>query len=386
MSSSVNLSEYVAGILEDIRRNGQQAVKKYGKKFDGYDGSLALEKEEWKAGEEIPREDRITITHVIERIKRHHQDQVMTSNLVQRDGSLYGLVYRPIKRVGLYVPGGKPLPSSLIMTAVPALIAGVGEIVLTTPPSNEKIDPYTLFIADYLGIDEVYKVGGVQAIGLLTYGAGVKAVDKIFGPGNKYVNEAKRQVFGQVGIDGLAGPSNICVIADDTPDPEVVLADLQSQLEHGEHSSAWLLTTSRNLSSYCNREGISVEKLGDLATCVRKSNEIAPEHLQIMTSDPLDLLDKVQNAGAVYLGSYTPTAAADYFLGVNHVLPTGRTARFSSVLTVADFLKPISLAYTSQMDFFKNRDLGMRFAEIEGMSKHRQSMEVRIDEKKDERS
>lgn len=379
----MNLSDYVGGILEDIRINGQEAVKKYAKKFDGYAGSLTLEEQEWKTGKEIPEEDQMVITETMERVRRYHQDQVVKGNLTQRDGSLYGLIYRPIRRVGLYVPGGKPLPSSLIMTGVPAVIAGVDEIVLATPPTNGRVNPYILFIAEQLGIDEIYKAGGAQAIGLLAYGAGIEPVDKIFGPGNKYVNEAKRQVFGQVGIDGLAGPSNICIIADDTTDSNLVLADLQAQLEHGEDSNAWLLTTSRNLSRYCSGERINVEEFDNLESCVSRSNEIAPEHLQIMTSEPLELMDKVQNAGAVYLGSYTPTAAADYFLGVNHVLPTGGTAKFGSVLTVNDFLKSISLAYAGKREFLDKSHLGMQFAEIEGMSKHRKSLEVRIDEKTD---
>ncbi len=229
-------------------------------------------------------------------------------------GSIYGLIKVPIDRIGIYVPGGKPLPSSLLMVAVPAQIAGVKDIIITSSPKEGKVNPYIIYIAKELGISEIYKVGGIQAIAAMTYGIGMKKVDKIFGPGNQYVNEAKRQVFGDVGIDSLAGPSEVCVIADETADKDYVLNDLLSQLEHGAESKAFLVTTSKQIYDYCQKEGIDRYFCKDIFECADKANEIAPEHLEILTKEPELILSLIRNAGAVYLGEYTPPVpAADYF-------------------------------------------------------------------------
>ena len=372
------LESYVAGMLRDIRERGIEAVREYSMRFDGYDGPFRVSEEEFtEAVRSISQRDREIILRTIERLWEYHEKQMEKERLFLKNGSLYGLIYRPIRRIGIYVPGGKPLPSTLMMVAVPAKIAGVKEIAVTIPPKDGRVNPYVLYVADLLGIDEVYKLGGVQAIGAMAYGIGMEKVDKIFGPGNRFVNEAKRQVFGVVGIDSLAGPSEIAVIADGTAEKEYVLADLLSQLEHGKDSKAWLLTTSRELAEYCSREGIEVMLCETLEECAGKANEIAPEHLEIITENPMELVDLIENAGAIYLGPYTPVPAADYFLGVNHVLPTGRAARFSGVLTVRDFLKPISVAQVSREEFLAERELGLRLAEIEGMTFHRRSMEVR---------
>ncbi|NJE04759.1 histidinol dehydrogenase [Thermococcus sp. M36] len=372
------LESYVAGMLKDIRERGIEAVREYSRRFDGYDGPFRVSREEFnEAVQSIPQRDREIILRTIERLWEYHERQMERERLFLKNGSLYGLIYRPIRRIGIYVPGGKPLPSTLMMVGVPAKIAGVKEIAVTTPPKDGKVNPYVLYVADLLGIDEVYKLGGVQAIGAMAYGVGMKKVDKIFGPGNRFVNEAKRQVFGVVGIDSLAGPSEIAVIADETAEKEYVLADLLSQLEHGKDSKAWLLTTSRELAEYCSREGIEVVLCETLEECAEKANEIAPEHLEIITERPMELVDLIENAGAIYLGPYTPVPAADYFLGVNHVLPTGGAAKFSGVLTVRDFMKPISVAQVSREEFLAERELGIRLAEIEGMEAHRRSMEVR---------
>ena len=372
------LESYVAGMLRDIRERGIEAVREYSRRFDGYDGPFRVTGEEFtEAVRSISQRDREIILRTIERLWEYHEKQMEKERLFLKNGSLYGLIYRPIRRIGIYVPGGKPLPSTLMMVAVPAKIAGVKEIAVTIPPKNGRVNPYVLYVADLLGIDEVYKLGGVQAIGAMAYGIGMEKVDKIFGPGNRFVNEAKRQVFGVVGIDSLAGPSEIAVIADGTAEKEYVLADLLSQLEHGKDSKAWLLTTSKELAAYCSREGIEVMLCETLEECAGKANEIAPEHLEIITENPMELVDLIENAGAIYLGPYTPVPAADYFLGVNHVLPTGGAARFSGVLTVRDFLKPISVAQVSREEFLAERELGLRLAEIEGMAFHRRSMEVR---------
>ncbi|WP_148882289.1 histidinol dehydrogenase [Thermococcus aciditolerans] len=373
-----DLESYVAGMLKDIRERGIEAVREYSKKFDNYDGPFRVTEEEFEeAVERIPEKDREIIVRTVERLWEYHERQMERERLFLKNGSLYGLIYRPIRRIGIYVPGGKPLPSTLMMVAVPAKIAGVKEIAVTIPPKEGKVNPYVLYVAELLGIDEVYKLGGVQAIGAMAYGVGMEKVDKIFGPGNKFVNEAKRQVFGVVGIDSLAGPSEIAVIADKTAEKDYVLADLLSQLEHGKDSKAWLLTTSKELADYCSRDGIEVVLCESLEECAEKANEIAPEHLEIITERPMELVDLIENAGAIYLGPYTPVPAADYFLGVNHVLPTGGAAKFSGVLTVRDFLKPISIAQVSREEFLAERELGLRLAEIEGMVFHRRSMEVR---------
>jgi histidinol dehydrogenase len=379
----MKLKKYVDEILTEVRSEGVKAVRKYSEKFDDFSGPLKLNQEDRDVSSEIPVEDKQAIKKIMDRVENLHERQNPEDDLFFQEGSVYGRFYRPVGRVGIYVPGGKPLPSSLIMSGVPARIAGVEEIVLASPPTDGEIDKYTLYTAGLLGIDEVYRMGGAQAVGALAYGAGMDSVDKIFGPGNKYVNEAKRQVYGQVGIDGLAGPSEVCVVADETARREEVLADLKSQLEHGEDARAWLFTTSNELGKYCNEERIEVELMSDKKSCMSRANEIAPEHLEINTDKPSSLLQYVKNAGAVYLGEFTPSAAADYFLGTNHVLPTGKAARFDSVLTVRDFMKPISFAWTSEKEFRNNSQLGERMAEIEGMTAHKNSLEVRKNEKED---
>jgi len=376
----MEIKPYVANILDEIESEGLTAVRKFSEEFDDYRGPLKVEKESFLSPEEFPPEELGAIRSAIDRIRSHHSRTIPEDNLYLKSGSLYGTVFRAIDKIGIYVPGGRPLPSSLMMTAIPAQLAGVGEIVVTSPPSDGEVDPYVLLVANILGIDKVYRLGGAQAIGALAYGTGLPAVDKIFGPGNKYVNEAKRQVYGEVGIDGLAGPSEVCVIADETADKTHVLADLRSQLEHGEDSRAWLLTTSSELADHCTNSRAEIELKDDLESCLDRANDIAPEHLEIMTADGATLLDDVKNAGAVYLGSFTPAAAADYFLGVNHVLPTGGAARFDSVLTVRDFMKPVSVANVGSEEYFATSDIGKKLAKIERMADHLNSLEVREDE------
>ena len=373
----MDLKKTVRDILEDIESNGLSAVKKYSSKFDNYDGELSLSDDEWQSSQSVSEYDKEVVDRIAKRLTEYHARQKGTDDVYKKGDSLFGLVTRPINRVGIYVPGGKPLPSTLLMTVIPAKLAGVKEIVVCTPPNDGTVHPLIIYIAQLFEIKELYKVGGVQAIGAMTYGAGMEAVDKIFGPGNAFVNEAKRQVYGEVGIDSLAGPSEICVIADDSAVPEYVKEDLLSQREHGSDSKAWLLTTSQKLSDYCSDPTINTLLFDNLDECVRKANQIAPEHLEIITEEPMTLAEKINTAGAVYLGNYTPVPSADYFMGSNHVLPTGRAARFSSVLTVADFQRKMTLASLSKDEFMKDRDLGIRMATIEGLEHHRKSMEVR---------
>ncbi len=373
----MNTKKIVREILEDIERRGMKAINKYSRAFDNYDGELTLSASEWQGSQSVSEYDRQIVERIAQRLTQYHERQLTRDDIYFKGDSLFGLVNRPIARVGLYIPGGKPLPSTLLMSLIPAKLAGVSEIVVCTPPKNGTVHPLIIYIAQKFSVKELYKVGGVQAIGAMTYGVGMKGVDKIFGPGNAFVNEAKRQVYGEVGIDSLAGPSEICVIADSTAEPEYVRQDLLSQREHGQDSQAWLLTTSKTLHQYCTDPTINTLLFDDLASCVQKANEIAPEHLEIITENPLKLVESIKTAGALYLGEYTPVPSADYFLGSNHVLPTGRAARFSSVLTVNDFQRKMTLASLSKEEFMRDRELGIRMAQIEGLEHHRKSMEVR---------
>ena len=379
----MNLEKYVREILADLKENREEALDRYSEKFDGYVGDYIVSREEIRAAEDIPEKDKKVIDKIIERVKKVHEKQKQEDSLIVEEDSIFGLIKRPIERIGIYVPGGKPLPSTLIMVGIPALIAGVEEIVVTTPPVDGKMNPYVLYVASSLGIDEIYKIGGIQAIGSMTYGIGMNRVNKIYGPGNRFVNETKRQVYGDVGIDCLAGPSEVAVIADETSDIDSVRYDLLAQAEHDDDAKSWLLTNCEELKKEIDHEQVKVIVSSTLEKCVERANEIAPEHLEILTENPRALLPSVKNAGAVYLGRYTPAAAADYFLGVNHVLPTDGAAKYSSVLTVNDFTKKISVAETGYKDFDQDSELGERMAEIEGMEYHRRSIEVRKDEKKD---
>lgn len=376
----MNIENYVKNILEEVQKEGIEALRRYSKKFDDYEGKFKVSEDELSTGDEIPEKDKETIDRIIKRVEKHHECQKRSDEFYQNKGSLYGLIYRPIERIGIYVPGGKSLVSSLIMSGVPANVAGVDEVVISSPPKDGKLDPYFLYTAKTLGFSDIYKIGGIQAIASMAYGVCSENVDKIIGPGNKYVNEAKRQLFGTVGIDCLAGPSEICIIADETAETDNIISDLEAQLEHGESSKAWLLTTAKDLKESVGdgRDRIEISLKDDLVGCVEKANEIAPEHLQINTELPMRLIDEVKNAGAVYLGNYTPAAAADYFLGVNHVLPTGKAAKFHSVLNVMDFMKPISFAHVDKKEYSDNFKLGVRMAKIEDMEKHKKSMEERI--------
>ncbi len=369
---------YVKEILADIKNRGIDAVMEYSRKFDGYSGDIRVSGDEFtEAIEIIPEYEKDIIKRAYRRILDNHRMQLNSDRMRFSRGSIYGIRYTPLQRIGMYIPGKKALPSTVMMIGAPAMIAGVRDIIITSAPmDNGKINPYTLYIADMLGIKEVYKLGGIQAIGAMAFGTGMDRVDKIFGPGNSYVNEAKRQVFGITGIDGLYGPSEIMVISDGTSNNEYIMADLDSQLEHGITSKAWLLTTSRKQEGI-NNSRVEVTICRNVDEMIAMANEIAPEHLEILASNPMEIFSKIKNAGAVYVGEYAPVPAGDYFLGVNHLLPTGGTARFSSVLTVDDFMKKTSFASVSRSDFMEDVELGLSLANIENMPLHRRSMEVR---------
>ena len=317
----------------------------------------------------------------------------------ETDGVVTGQKIIPIEKVGLYVPGGTAAyPSSVLMNAIPAKIAGTKEIVMVTPPTGGSVNPAILAAAKIAGVDRIFKIGGAQAVAALAYGTeSVPKVDKIVGPGNAYVAEAKRQVFGRVAIDMIAGPSEILVVADEKSNPKYVAADLLSQAEHDKNASAVLICTSQELAvavqqeieiqlSSLPREEIaraSIESNGkiivtsSIADAISAANEIAPEHLELCMDNPFDYLDKIKNAGSIFMGRFCPEALGDYFAGPNHTLPTSGTARFSSPLSVDDFVKKSQYTYYTDEAFSKIADKVAYFAEKEGLLAHARSATVR---------
>lgn len=393
--------ESVKQILKDVKEKGDQAVIHYTKKFDGVELSpqefeVPFSKLE-EAYEKLDEETRRALKVAYERVRKFHEAQVENSFFIEEEGMVLGQKVIPMERAGLYVPGGKAAyPSTVIMNAVPAIVAGVKEIIMCSPNPNR----YTLAAAFICGIEKVYRIGGAQAVGAMAYGTEtIKKVDKIVGPGNIFVALAKKNVYGYVDIDSIAGPSEILVIADKDANPEWVAADLLSQAEHDELAAAILVTTSKELAEKVkdilynrflvnfSRESIakkSLENYGhafivdDLDTAVEVSNYIAPEHLEIMTENPFDLLNKIKHAGAIFLGEYSTEPLGDYVLGPNHVLPTGRAARFSSPLGVYDFIKRSSVIYVTQEGFNRVERYARKIAEAEGLEAHKLGVEVRL--------
>ena len=403
-SDTEEYERIVKEILKDVKENGDRAVLKYTEKFDKVKLSpeeLKISEEELeKAYREIDEDIRKAFEIAFERVKNFHMSQLEKSYFLEEEGILLGQKVIPVERAGLYVPGGKAsYPSSVIMNAVPAIVAGVKEIVMVSPNPNI----YTLAAAYICGIKTVYRIGGAQAIGALAFGTKtIKKVDKIVGPGNIFVALAKKNVYGYVDIDSIAGPSEILVIADETANPEWVATDLLSQAEHDELAASILITTSENLAievkdilynrilpNFERKEiaKASLDRYGhifvvdslDLATDL--ANYIAPEHLEILTKNPFELLEKIKHAGAIFLGEYSTEPLGDYILGPNHVLPTGRSARFSSPLGVYDFIKRSSIIYVKKEGFYKVKDYVKSMATAEGLVAHRLSVEIREKEK-----
>jgi histidinol dehydrogenase len=334
-------------------------------------------------------------------IREYHQLQKEKTWLqTKSNGVILGQLITPVQRVGVYVPGGKAIyPSTLLMNVIPAQVAGVKSIAIVTPPDSEgKINPKILAAANILGITEIYKVGGAQAIAALAYGTQtIRPVHKIVGPGNIYVARAKRAVFGRVDIDMIAGPSEICVVADEFANPTFVAADLLSQAEHDEMASAILVTHSKKLAFDVIRElesqteksvrrDIIEESLAnfgyifltkDIESSIELANELAPEHLELMLKDPFSYLSKIENAGAIFLGEYTPEPIGDYFAGPNHTLPTASTAKFSSPLGVYDFMKKSSIIYYPKSALDEVSDKVIKFAVSEGLDAHANALRVR---------
>ena len=400
-----SVEEPVRAIIAQVRAKGDEALKRYTKEFDGVD-ITSVEVGQGAIDEGFRMADPMLVDilyRASERVAAFHQHQVRNSFLVnEEDGILMGQKIIPLERVGLYVPGGTAAyPSSVIMNCIPAKLAGVKEIVMVTPPGKDgKIPPNILAAARICGVNRVFRVGGAQAIAALAYGTeSVPRVDKIVGPGNQFVAEAKKQVFGKVGIDMVAGPSEILVIADGKCDPRIVAADLLSQAEHDKNASAVLVTDSEALAvavqaaieeqlPKLRREEIaraSIDTNGkiivadSLDTAVEIANEIAPEHLEVCVDQPFDYLDKIKNAGSIFLGRNCPEALGDYFAGPNHTLPTSGTARFSSPLGVDDFVKKSSFLYYTRDALEAVAPRIADFAEREGLHAHARSVTIRYE-------
>lgn len=390
----------VAGILADVRQNGDKALRRYAREFDHAEiGALEVPAKQMDAAlEALAPGFRAVLEEAADHIRAFHEKQVRNGFLMtEKDGVILGQRVTPIEKVGLYIPGGTaPLVSTVLMNAIPAKVAGCKEIVLVSPPTcGGDIHPAILVAAKIAGVDRAFRCGGAQAIAALAYGTEtVPAVDKITGPGNAFVAEAKRQVFGKVGIDMVAGPSEILVIADGGSTPRHVAADLLSQAEHDRNASAVLITDAPALADAVNaeldrqlpllpRREIAAASLAangkiiltrDIAQAVDIANALAPEHLELCVEHPFDWLDRVQNAGSVFLGRSTPEAVGDYFAGPNHTLPTGGSARFASPLSVDEFVKKSQFIYYTAPALEGAADKIAAFARQEALEAHARSV------------
>lgn len=407
-----NYSQYeetVNEILNAVKTDGDKALFAYTRKFDHYeltpDNIRVTPEEIQEAYDRMEPELVRVIQKSAENIRAFHQKQLRNSWFdAKEDGTILGIRFTPIGRVGVYVPGGKAAyPSSVLMNVVPATVAGVQDIIMTTPPGADgRIDPGTLVAADIAGVNTIYKAGGAQAVAAMAYGTeSIPKVDKITGPGNIFVALAKKAVYGHVSIDSIAGPSEILVLADESADPRYVAADLLSQAEHDELASAILITTSPELAKQVDaevdgfvrqlsrREIIerSLDNYGyillaeNMEEAISAANDIASEHLEILTRDPFDTMTRIKNAGAIFLGAYSSEPLGDYFAGPNHILPTNGTAKFFSPVNVDDFVKKTSIiSYSREALQAVHRDIE-RFAESEGLTAHANSIRVRFEDR-----
>lgn len=396
----------VNAIIEEVRNNRDQAVFNYTKQFDGADinagNILVTEEEIAEAYEQVDTTLLAVIRKSLVNIKKYHEKQVQNSWFTTEDGIILGQKVTALATVGVYVPGGKAVyPSSVLMNVLPAKVAGVDRIVMCTPPGKDgKVYPSTLVAAKEAGVDEIYKVGGAQAIAAMAFGTeSVPKVDKIVGPGNIYVALAKKAVFGYVSIDSIAGPSEILVLADETANPRYVAADLLSQAEHDEMASAILITTSQKLAEEVSAEIAqfvaelsrkeiiqkSLDNYGyilvadNMEEAIDTVNAIASEHMEIVTADPFHVMTKIRNAGAIFIGEYSSEPLGDYFAGPNHVLPTNGTAKFFSALSVDDFIKKSSIISYSREALEKVHKDIEQFAECEKLTAHANSIRVRFE-------
>jgi histidinol dehydrogenase len=382
------IEERVKKIIDEVRLLGDEALAKYTKKFDKVKLSArqfkVSEMEISSAYQNISPNFVSSLKVIIENVNRFYRKQFRKPwKMKDADGTIIGEKYQPLEKVGIYIPAGTaPLVSTVYMTVLPARAAGVKKIVLVSPPDkNGNINPHILVIANLLKVDEIYKVGGAQAIAALAYGTKtIPQVDKIVGPGNSYVSEAKRQVFGIVDIDMIAGPTELVIIANRYSDPKFVIVDLKAQAEHA-GGLAILITNSkalaREVSSQVENNGFII-LTKNLEQAVDIANRIAPEHLEILLKNPQRLVKKIKHAGAIFLGLFSPTAVGDYIAGPSHVLPTSGTARFSSGLSLYDFIKSSHVINYSKKSLDKAREALEKIATIEGLTKHLESVKARL--------
>lgn len=408
--NSFDVADIVTDIIEEVKQKGDKALFEYAKKFDKADlKSLEVSQSEIdEAFDSVEPKFIEIIKNAAKNIRNFHEKQVKNSFIINdNEGIVTGQKVTPIEKVGLYVPGGTAAyPSTVLMDSIPAKIAGCSEICIATPPlENGKVNPVILAAAKIAGVDRIFKMGGAQAVAALAYGTEtVPKVDKIVGPGNAFVAEAKRQVFGRVSIDMIAGPSEILVIADKKSNPKFVAADLLSQAEHDKMASAVLVTDSMDLANKVAAEienqlavlprqeiaRASIDNNGkiivadNICDVLEVANEIAPEHLELCVDNPFDYLDKIKNAGSIFMGRYCPEALGDYYAGANHTLPTSGTARFSSPLSVDDFVKKAQYTYYTKEALFKVAEDVAFFAEKEGLSAHAKSAVIRLECNQDE--
>lgn len=401
MNADPRVTASVAAIVEDVKERGDEAVREYSLKFDGWAGEMPVSESEWAEGAAQCDAFLLQVMkEAAQNIADFHRRQIPQGFEVEKEnGVILGQKVTPLERVGIYVPGGTAAyPSTVLMNAVPASVAGVKEIIMVTPAKEGRIKPEILAAAKIAGVTKIFKVGGAQAIAALAYGTQtVPAVDKITGPGNIYVATAKKLVYGQVDIDMIAGPSEILVIADESADAERAAADMLSQAEHDVLASAVMVTTSARLAELVAAEierqltdlprmeiaQRSIEDNGrvivaeSLDDAVEIANALAPEHLEVYTSDPFALLPRLVNAGSIFLGGYTPEPVGDYFAGPNHTLPTSGTARFSSPLSGADFVKRSSYIHYTKEALKEAGEKIAAFAESEGLQAHANAVRIR---------
>jgi len=404
--SGREVEEVVLSIIADVRKRGDEALLEYTRRFDRLEcdaaGLEVTQAELDQAVAQVDAKDLAALKLAVERVARFHEKQKQQTWIsTEEPDIMVGQKVTPLAKVGIYVPGGKACyPSSVIMNAVPAKVAGVGEIIMVVPAPGGETNPHVLAAARLSGVDRVFRIGGAQAVAALAYGTDtVPKVDKITGPGNIYVATAKKLVFGQVGIDMIAGPSEILVINDGTGNPAHIAADLLSQAEHDELASSVLITTERSFGEQVAAEverqlkELSREKIarkswesfgviivaGNLEEAIAFSNRIAPEHLELAVENPFEILPLITNAGAIFMGHYTPEASGDYLAGPNHTLPTGGTARFFSPLSVDDFVKKSSIIHFTKAGLERvGRDV-VRITELEGLDAHGKSVSIRLD-------
>lgn len=406
VTPDANVYNIVSDIISDVRKNGDSALFKYCKKFDNADlTSLEVTQEEFnEAMDSVDPKFIKVLEKAAQNIRKFHEKQLRNSFIINdENGIVMGQKIIPIDKAGLYVPGGTAVyPSTVLMDSIPAKIAGTRELVIVTPPNPQgKVNPVILAAAKIAGVDRIFKVGGAQAIAALAYGTEtIPKVDKIVGPGNAFVAEAKKQVFGKVSIDMIAGPSEILIVADGTCNPKYVVADMLSQAEHDRLASAVLITDSDDLAKKVSLElenqleklerreiaRSSIDNNGKIIVCdnlkkaIEVANEIAPEHLELCVDNPFDYLDSIRHAGSIFMGKNCPEALGDYLAGPNHTLPTSGTAKFSSPLSVDDFTKKTQYTYFTKKALSKVAKDVEYFAKKEGLTAHAKSAVIRIEE------